>query len=130
MDLFEEMEKKQTEEQNYKELAVKQKRQMKQILTTVFSIIGALFLVIGLCDFAFDFGEEYVIGIVYCIIGPLFILAGLLCWVLINPQKIMTYEKYKKSLEKNSYNYPTLLQFQLLEKRVEALEEKIEKLSK
>lgn len=130
MDIFEEMEKEKEIEKNYTELAIKQKKILKKSLTITFSIIGLLFLTIGLCDFIFDFGEGYVIGIVYSIIGPAFMLAGLLCFLFINTQKVMPYEKYKESMSSFNNNYPSQIQIQLLEKRIEALEEKIEKLSK
>ena len=57
-------------------------------------------------------------------------LTGLLCFLFINTQKVMPYEKYKESMKSFNNNYPSQIQIQLLEKRIEALEEKIEKLSK
>ena len=130
MDIFEKQELKKQEEQEYIKIAKKNKKTVRITLGATFSVIGLIFIIVAIMDFLTDFGEEFIIGIVYSIVGGAFLLTGILCYALINPEKIMPYEEYKEKMSKYSYTYATTMQVQMLEKRIELLEKKIEELSK
>ncbi len=124
--------KEEKEKRVFEETYSKQSKAAKKVMTIVFGILGAVFLVAGIIMFCFrSYDEELIISsLVFIFLGALYLVLGLIFKKVI-PEKI-DFEKYKKRKEKYGYSDTTSLSIQVgvLEKKIEELEERIEQLEK
>ena len=131
MDIFE----KETEEKNnkkiFKEAFERNLKIVRLVLPIVFSLIGALLLILGV---VLLLTVDKIAGIVLLSIGGLYVLVAIiLILVLSNINSDKAYERYQKRVSSGRPIYNTndmSLRLLMLEKKVSALEEEIESLRK
>ena len=122
--------KEQQEREIYEQSFVKQAKLSKRILLTVFGILGLIFFVAGIVLLYLGIVDEegFNPGIVFTPMGGFFLLMVLILSFIPVKTSQANYEKFKSRTSKYGYymnSYDLMIKIEMLEKRVEELEKKV-----
>ena len=122
--------KEQQEREIYEQSFVKQAKLSKRILLTVFGILGLIFFVAGIVLLYLGIVDEegFNPGFVFAPIGGCFLLVAIICAFMPVKPTDTSYDKFKSRTSKYGYymnSYDLMIKIEMLEKRVEELEKKV-----
>lgn len=121
----------QKEKELYEEASKKQAKVARKVLVTVFSVLGGIYLLIGIIALLISEDlETSIVGYVFGGLGLMFIMLGVVLFLVLPKQG--NYERYKKNINNYGYlnSYTLSTKIQMLDEENRELKEKIEYLEK
>ena len=114
----------QKEREIYEQSYAKQAKVSKKIFLIVFGLLGLLFLAVGIVPLSL--GIE--VGLIFVFMGGVFLLIAIICAFIPVKPTHASYDKFKSRTSKygySMYSYDITIKIEMLEKRVEELEKKV-----